>query len=151
MARMHGGAHGKSGSKKPYGKEGHVWLTLKPKEVEMLVVKLAKEGHSSSKIGLILRDNYGIPDVRVILKKRITEVMAAKKLRHELPDDLLGLIRKDLALHKHREMHPQDFAAKRGVLLTESKIHRLLKYYKRTGRVAKSWAYDPEKAGMYAG
>ena len=151
MARMHGGAHGKSGSKKPYGKEGHAWLTLKPKEVEMLVVKLAKEGNSPSRIGLVLRDSYGIPDVRSVLKKRVTEVLAAKKLLHELPDDLLGLIRKDLSLHKHAQTNKQDMSAKRGILLTESKINRLLKYYKRTGRIPESWKYDPDKAGMYVG
>ncbi|MDO8480820.1 MAG: 30S ribosomal protein S15 [Nanoarchaeota archaeon] len=112
---------------------------------------MRKEGNAPSKVGLILRDSYGIPDVRTVLKKRITEVLAAKKLRHELPEDLLGLIRKDLSLHKHFQLNRQDMSAKRGILLTESKINRLLKYYKRTGRVPESWKYDPDKAGMYLG
>src|SRR3989338_4182762 len=150
MARMHGGAKGRSGSKKPAGKTGYSWLSLKPKEVELLIVKLAKEGKSASQVGLILRDTYGIPDVRVLLKKRITDVLRDKKLIKELPDDVLALIKKAVAIMKHMEANKVDMLAKRGLQLTESKIHRLVKYYKRSGRIQESWNYDPTKAGIYA-
>ncbi|MBR9699594.1 30S ribosomal protein S15 [Candidatus Woesearchaeota archaeon] len=149
MARMHGGAKGKSGSTKPSGKTGYAWLSYKPREVEMLIVKMAKEGKPASLIGLTLRDAYGIPDARVLLKKKITEVLKAKKLVKELPEDMLALIKRSVALHKHMNENKQDMTAKRGLQLTESKIKRLIKYYKKNGRIAEDWKYDPSKAGMF--
>lgn len=149
MARMYGRSKGKSGSKKPAGKTGHSWLSYKPKEVEMLIVRLAKEGKTPSQIGLVLRDAYGIPDVRILLKKRITLVLAEKKLLKELPEDLMALIKKDVAVHKHMDANKQDMTAKRGVQLTESKIKRLVKYYKNSGKIPEEWKYDSRKAGMF--
>jgi small subunit ribosomal protein S15 len=149
MSRMHSGSRGISGSKKPAGKTGYSWLGYKPKEVEMLIVKLAKEGKTSSEIGLTLRDSYGIPDVRKLLKKKITAVLEEKKLLKELPEDLLALIRKDVDIIKHFENNRQDMTAKRGQQLTEAKIKRLVKYYKKTGKVSEEWKYDPNKAGMF--
>lgn len=42
---------------------------MSQKEVEDLVVSLAKEGHSPAKIGLILRDKHGIPRSKIVGKK----------------------------------------------------------------------------------
>jgi len=149
MARMHGKARGKSKSRKPHNKEESSWVTFKPQEIEMMIVKLAKEGNMPSQIGMKLRDAYGIPDVRVILHKKITKVLEEKKLLKELPEDVLALIKKDVALYKHKAANKQDMTAKRGIELTESKIKRLVTYYKRTGKIDESWKYDPKKAGMY--
>lgn len=149
MARMYSGKKGKAGSTKPFGKVNYSWLGYKPKEVEMLIVKYAKEGKPSSQIGLILRDSYGIPDVRKLLKKKITKVLEEKNLLKELPDDLLALITKDVGIIKHRAANKQDMTSKRGQQLTESKIKRLVKYYKKSGKLAEDWKYDPKKAGMF--
>lgn len=149
MARMYSRARGKSGSKKPAGKTSHSWLSYKPKEVEMLIVKLAKEGKQPSKIGLILRDTYGIPDVRSLLKKKITEVLKDRNLLKELPEDILALIKKDVAIMKHIKANKMDMTAKRGQLITESRIKKLVKYYKNSRRIPETWKYDPEKAGMF--
>ena len=146
---MHSGAKGISGSKKPSGKTSYSWLSYKPKEVEMLIVKLAKEGKSSSEIGLALRDSYGIPDVKTILKKKITQVLEAKKLLKELPEDVLALIKKDVSIIKHMDANKQDMTALRGKQLTESKIKRLVKYYKNNKKIPETWKYDSKKAGMY--
>ena len=77
MARMHSRARGKSKSKRPLDKKQPSWVRYKPKEVEMLVVKMAKEGMSPSKIGLVLRDSYGVPDAKQVLKKTITKIFEA--------------------------------------------------------------------------
>ena len=66
MARKYSRKHGKSGSKKPLKKTLPVWLRYKPNEVELLITKLSKEGKNSSEIGVVLRDTYGIPDVRLL-------------------------------------------------------------------------------------
>ena len=71
MARMHSRKKGKSGSKKPLKKVKKVWLRYSDKEVEQLIIKLAKQGNTQSKIGIMLRDTYGVPDVKIILNKKL--------------------------------------------------------------------------------
>ena len=149
MARLHSRARGKSGSTKPIVKEVPSWLKLTQKEVELLIVKLTKEGKKPSQIGMILRDEYGLPDVKTFTKKSITEILKEKDLVPELPEDLLALIRKAVFLRKHLEENKKDFGAKRGLQLTESKIRRLGKYYRKAKKLDSSWKYDPEKVKLY--
>ncbi|MBN2053060.1 30S ribosomal protein S15 [Candidatus Woesearchaeota archaeon] len=145
MARMHSGGKGKSRSTKPSKKVVPSWLKYKQKEIELLIVKFAKEGKSPSQIGIYLRDEYGIPDVKTITKKRISDILEEKKLLKEVPEDLMALIRKAVLVRKHLGENKHDMSAKRGLILTESKIKRLTKYYRRTGRLPLTWKYDPEK------
>lgn len=149
MARMYSRKKGKSGSTKPTERSIPSWLQYSGKEVELLVVKLAKEGKTSSEIGLYLRDEYGIPDVKLVTKKTITQIMIEKKLNKSLPEDLMNLLKRVLAIQLHMEGNHKDMPAKRGLQLTESKILRLVKYYKRTGRIDASWKYDPKQIKMY--
>ena len=148
MARMYSGKKGKSGSKKPIKKTKKVWLRYSDTEVEQLIIKLSKQGYSKSKIGTILRDTYGVPDVRTILSKKIGKVLDENKLAPSLPEDLFHLIKKELNILKHLETNKKDMPAKRGMSLTESKINRLVKYYKREGILDKSWTYDRDKAKL---
>jgi len=150
MARMHSRKRGKSGSKKPSKKVKPSWLRYKPKEIELLVVKLAKEGKTPSQIGLVLRDTYGIPDVKVAAEKKISQILAEKGVLGKIPEDLTALIRKSIRLTKHLEANKQDMPVLRGLQLTQSKIKRLVKYYKRTGRLPADWKYDPKSVGLYA-
>ena len=149
MARMYSRKRGKSGSKKPIKKTVPTWLGYKPKEIELLIVKFAKEGKSASETGLILRDAYGIPNVRVICGKSITSIMKEKKLLPEVPDDVTAMIRKAVLVRKHLEENVKDQTAKRGLVITESKIKKLVKYYKRTGKLPSEWKYDPSRAGFF--
>ena len=149
MARMYSRKRGKSGSKKPIKKTIPTWSRYKPKEIEMLVVKLAKEGNSSSKIGIILRDMYGIPSTKFVDNKRITSILKEKKLLPDTPEDMIALIKKAVLIKKHLENNPSDEPAKRGLTITESKIKRLTKYYKRSGRLPSEWHYEPEKAAIF--
>ncbi len=145
---MHSRDKGVSGSTKPSKKSVPSWLQYSPKEVELLVVKYSKEGKAPSQIGLYLRDEYGIPDVKTVTGKSITAILGAKKLNTELPEDLLALIRKAILLRKHLTDNHQDQSGKRGLRLTESKIMRLAKYYRRSGRIAADWKYDPAKVRL---
>lgn len=149
MARMHSRRKGVSGSKKPLVMKKPVWVDKKPKEIELVIAKLAKEGNSSSKIGIILRDSYGIPDVKILLGKSISKVLEEKKLQKELPEDLLALIKKTVKIRQHIEENNQDMVAHRGLMLTQSKIKRLVKYYKITGKLTEDWKFDPERAKMF--
>ena len=149
MARMYSRKKGISGSKKP-AEKSRTWIRYKPNEVELLIVKLAKEGKSSSEIGTILRDTYGIPDTRFVAKKRITQVMKEKGVAKEIPEDLLNLIKRSVQLRKHLEDNKKDRTAGRGLKLTESKIKRLIDYYKETEVLPKDWKFDPKSIRMYA-
>ena len=150
MARMHSRKRGNSGSTNPIEKKTPSWIIYKPTEIEMIITKLAKEGNSTSKIGTILRDTYGIPDAKLVLGKTITKFLEEKKLTGEIPEDIMFLIRRAVKLRKHMEKNNHDMGAKRGLQLTESKIKRLAKYYKRKGKMLESWKYQPEKSSLYA-
>lgn len=149
MARMYSGAKGKAGSKKPIKKVIPSWNRYSPKEIEMLVLKLHKEGNTPSKIGLHLRDVYGVPDVKILCNKTITQILREKNALDPIPEDLMSLIKKLVLIKKHLEENKQDKVALRGLQLTESKIQRLIKYYKRIGRLDKNWKYDISKAKLY--
>ncbi|MEM5828061.1 MAG: 30S ribosomal protein S15 [Candidatus Aenigmatarchaeota archaeon] len=116
------------------------------KEVENLVVKLAKEGYMPSMIGLILRDSYGIPSVKEITGKPILKILEENGIRYEIPEDLLNLLKRAVRLRKHLEIHRKDEHSRRGLILIESRIKRLESYYKRVGKLPADWKYDPEEA-----
>lgn len=152
MARIYSRKKGKSGSKKPIHKTAS-WLKdrYKPQEVEEIIVKLAKKGHSSAEIGLILRDQYGIPSIRVKeinIKEKIAKIMKKHNLYPPLPEDMYNLMRKAVILHAHLEKNKKDYTSKRGLEITESKIRRLTKYYKSRGVLPADFKYDIEKAKL---
>ena len=110
---------GKSGSKRPLRKTPPVWLKLKPKEVEKIIVKLRKEGLTTSKIGIVLRDSYGVPDVKQLLNKNILKVVDENQLSSEIPEDLYSLMRKAVIIRKHLSKNNKDAVTKRGLIFTE--------------------------------
>ncbi len=149
MARMHSRARGKAKPTRPSKRILPSWVRYKEKEVEMLVTKLAKEGKSTSEIGIILRDSYGIPDVRTVAKKTISQILKEKSLEREYPEDIFNLIKRAFVIRKHIEKNRQDKTALRGLQLTESKVKRLGKYYKKTGRLPEDWKYDPKTIRLH--
>ena len=148
MARRYSGKKGKSGSSKPALKTKHTWIRYTPKEIESLIIKIAKNTKSPSSIGLILRDAYGIPDVKALTTKKITQILKEHNLLSELPEDLTALIKKDISLRKHIEKNKKDMTAKRGIQLTESKINRLVKYYKRENILPPTWKFEKDKTQL---
>jgi len=149
MARMYSRKKGKAGSKKPARKSAPSWIRYGATEIEMLIVKLAKEGNAPSKIGLILRDSYGIPLSKQITGKKITKLLKEKNLLPKLPEDLLALIKRSIAIRKHLEKNHKDETAARGLTLTENKIKALVKYYKKTKKLPVDWKYEPKKIRLY--
>ena len=145
MARMYSRKHGKSGSKRPLRDNPPKWIRYNKKEIEQLVMKLAKEDKSTAEIGLILRDQYGIPDVREVAGKKITAILKENGFKFDYPEDMMNLMRKALKIKEHLKIHKHDPFAIRGLELTESKIRRLGKYYKKRKILPEDWKYDPEK------
>ncbi|MBC7129714.1 30S ribosomal protein S15 [Candidatus Bathyarchaeota archaeon] len=139
---------GKSHSTRPVSKRPPSWCKYQPEEVEALVVKLAREGHPPSRIGTILRDQYGIPLVKPITGKSITKILEEAGLKPSMPEDLENLIRKATRLLIHLEKNRKDLHNKRALQLVEAKIHRLSDYYKKKGVLPKDWKYEPKVASI---
>lgn len=124
------------------------WSSLNPREVESQIVELAKSGKSTSEIGMILRDQYAVPDVRVATGKTVSEIIKENELTPEIPEDLRNLIGSAMQLRKHTDKHAKDFHNKRSLQLIESRIRRLTKYYQDQKRLPKDWRYSPEQAKL---
>ncbi|MEM0372300.1 MAG: 30S ribosomal protein S15 [archaeon] len=148
MARMHARKKGKSGSTRPPAKVKPEWIQYSKEEINELVVKLFKEGKPISEIGGILRDQYGIPSVKAITGKSVSKILSAEKLLPKWPEDLMNLFKKAVRLKRHLDSNKADKINARRLQLTESKIKRLVNYYKTTGRVPKDWHYKPEEAAL---
>lgn len=148
MSRMHSPKKGRSGSTRPNLEENPDWVTVEEDEIEELIVKLAKRGRTSSEIGVILRDQYGVPDVELAIDKSVTDILEENDLDPEFPEDLLALMERAVNLKEHLEEHPKDKANRRGLRLVESKIRRLVKYYKKEGKLDEDWKYSINKAEM---
>ncbi len=144
MAKMHSRKRGRSRSRKLLSPKKPTWLAYGTKELEMLIVKLAKEAKTSAQIGLLLRDSYGVPSVKQLLGKTIGQVMQDKKLAPAIPEDLTALMKRATQIRKHREINKKDNTSLRGLQFTESKIHRLVKYYKANGKLSLEWKYEKE-------
>jgi len=145
MARMHSRKRGSSGSTRPARLEKPVWVELSAEEVENEVIKLARKGYSKSRIGVLLRDSHGIPLVRVVTGKSISQILEENGIESPIPEDLTDLIKKALNLRKHMETNHKDLESRKGLQRTESKIFRLIKYYKKKKVLAKDFKYDVEK------
>lgn len=148
MARMHARKKGKSSSTHPPSRTAPDWTPMSAEEVTKKVIELAKSGYSMSLIGLILRDQYGVPSVKMVVGKSIKRILAEANLLPEYPEDLTNLMRKALRLHRHLQTHRQDRHNRRALELTESKIRRLVRYYKSRGVLPADWYYDPQKAAL---
>lgn len=145
MARMHKSRRGKSGSKKVYRNAPLEWVEMSKEEVVKKIVELYNEGLEPSKIGMVLRDRYGIPSVRQITGKKLVDILRENGITMKYPEDLKALIKRALKLRKHLESHKKDLHNRRGLQLIEAKIWRLSSYYKEIGLLPADWSYDPEK------
>ncbi|KGO75784.1 Ribosomal protein S13/S15, N-terminal [Penicillium italicum] len=67
-------------------------------------------------------------------------------LAPELPEDLYFLIKKAVAVRKHLERNRKDKDSKFRLILIESRIHRLSRYYKTVGVLPPTWRYESATA-----
>ncbi len=139
---------GKSHSTRPVSRRPPSWCKYQPEEVEAFIIKLAKEGHTLSSIGTILRDQYAIPLVKPITGKSISETLKAANLAPSMPEDLSNLIKKAKSLAVHMEKNNKDLHNKRSMQMLEARIYKLSRYYKREGVLSKSWKYETKIASV---
>src|SRR3972149_6288165 len=101
-------------TKKTYMKP--VWLKYTEQEVKDIILKIAERNPNitSEKIGLILRDTYGIPKTK-IYRLKISDVLKEKNL-YKNPD-LKNLEEKILKIENHLEKHKKDKKTKRSLII----------------------------------
>ena len=146
MARMYKSRRGKSGSSKPYVDEAPEWSNTDAKAVTNLIVELGKAGHSSAMIGTILRDQHAVPNVRLVLGKRIATVLAENSIGGTYPEDMMNLMQQAVGIINHLGSgNHKDLHNKRGLEITEAKIRRLANYYKAEGRLPSEWRYKRDE------
>jgi small subunit ribosomal protein S15 len=139
---------GKSHSMRPVSRRPPSWCKYQPEEVESFIIKLAKEGHSMSSIGTILRDQYAIPLAKPIIGKSISDVLQGAGLASTMPEDLSNLMKKAQSLAVHMDKNKKDLHNKRNMQIIEARIHKLSRYYKREGVIAKTWKYEAKIASV---
>jgi small subunit ribosomal protein S15 len=146
MAKMHSRKKGASRSRPPMGEKTPKWCDTSKEELEKVILKLRDTGMSPAMIGLTLRDQYGIPSVKQILGKNLTEFLKDNGAAPEVPEDLGNLMVKALKIRRHLKANKKDVHNNRSLQLSESKIRRLVRYYQRVERLPREWEYKPETA-----
>jgi small subunit ribosomal protein S15 len=105
-------------------KEKPEWVKIKPAELEKIVLDLAKNGETPARIGLILRDQHGIPKAK-LLGKKISQIIEEANLSIKSEKELTK--GKISTLEKHSSIHKHDYSAKRSLIKKLWIIHKLEK------------------------
>ncbi|MBI5553352.1 MAG: 30S ribosomal protein S15 [Candidatus Diapherotrites archaeon] len=121
---------------------------LNAEEIRRKVIEFGNQARAAAEIGMLLRDQFGVPNVFKATGKSVKEILAQEKLLPEIPEDLMSLIRRSVTQQRHMKENKKDQTAKRGYTLTVSKIRRLAVYYQREGLLPASWKYSPETAAL---
>nr|8BTD_SP Chain SP, Ribosomal protein S13 [Giardia lamblia ATCC 50803]8BTR_SP Chain SP, Ribosomal protein S13 [Giardia lamblia ATCC 50803] len=146
MGRMHAPGKGISRSAIPYTRAPAPWNKYTPEDVCEQIYKLAKKGTPPSQIGLILRDQFAIGQVKNVTGSKIVRILKAKGLAPEIPEDLYCMIKKAVAIRKHLERSRRDKDSKFRLILVESRIHRLARYYRQARRLPPTFRYKSDQA-----
>ena len=96
-------------------------------------------------IGTILRDQHAVPDVRLVTGERISETLLRNGVGRKYPEDMMNLMRQALRMIDHLTTNHKDLHNRRQLELTESRIRRLAKYYRGTGKLDSDWAYKRDQ------
>jgi small subunit ribosomal protein S15 len=146
---MHTRRRGSSDSDKPVADDPPEWSDVDSADIEARVVELAEAGHSPSEIGLKLRDEgvqgTPIPDVKLATGKKVTEILEQEDAAPDIPEDLRNLLARAVRLNEHMEQNPTDHQNKRALQNTESKIRRLIAYY-RGDEIDEDFSYSVDEA-----
>eukprot|EP01023_Acetabularia_acetabulum_P006710 TRINITY_DN1281_c0_g1_i1.p2 TRINITY_DN1281_c0_g1~~TRINITY_DN1281_c0_g1_i1.p2 ORF type:complete len:152 (+),score=28.72 TRINITY_DN1281_c0_g1_i1:83-538(+) len=146
MGRMHSKGKGISGSALPYKKTPPAWLKVTGKEVSDMICKFARKGLTPSQIGVTLRDQHGVAQVGSVTNSKILRILRAHGLAPEIPEDLYFMIKKAVSMRKHLDRNRRDKDSKFRLILVESRIHRLARYYKLNKKLPPNWKYESSTA-----
>ncbi len=105
------------------------WLKYTEEEVKAIISKLSNKGLTSEKIGLVLKDQYGIPDVK-IYDFKIKQVLGEK---FQEPTTL-NLDAKLQKIINHYKKNKQDKNAERSLIITKAKLKKRQDYQKNKNK-----------------
>ncbi len=88
------------------------WVTAKPEDIKKQIIELAKQGLTADKIGLVLRDQHGIPKAKV-LGLKVGRVLKQANLWKDVEAESRG--RKMETIAKHAKAHKHDYKAIRSL------------------------------------
>lgn len=146
MARMYKSRKGQSGSTRPHVSEAPAWSNTDKDAVQSLILDLAKTGLSTAEIGTVLRDKHAVPNVRLVLGKRIGQVLAENDMASTYPEDMMNLMRQAVGIINHLGSgNHKDLHNKRALEITEAKIRRLASYYIGENRLPSDWRYKRDE------
>jgi small subunit ribosomal protein S15 len=103
------------------------WLKYTKSEVEAIILKLANKNLTAEKIGLTLRDQYGIPSVK-LYNITIKDIM---KDRFKEPT-ILNLETKLQNIINHFKKNNQDKKTGRALIITKAKLKKRTIQYRKT-------------------
>jgi ribosomal protein S15P/S13E len=89
------------------------WLKMKPVDLENIVIDLAKQGKTFSQIGMILRDQHGIPKSK-LLGRKISKMIRKADLDVKEGEKLVRAKISGLSSHLAKNKH--DKKAKRSLI-----------------------------------
>ncbi|MFA5020327.1 MAG: hypothetical protein WC533_04470 [Candidatus Pacearchaeota archaeon] len=99
--------------------------------IEETIVELGKKGNTPSKIGIILKEKYGIQKAK-LLGKKITKILKEHKVVYETDLDLVN--KKLSKIEKHYEKNKQDKRANREIVRFIGLKKKMEKYQKKKKR-----------------
>merc|ERR1712118_285931 len=146
MGRMHSKGKGISRRSLPYKRTPPPWVKQTAADTVKEICNMAKKGYTPSQIGVVLRDSHGIPQVKMIAGNKIVRILRSQGLASEIPEDLYCLIKKAVSVRKHLEKNRKDKDSKFRLILIESRIHRLARYYTLAKRIPGTWRYESSNA-----
>ncbi len=100
------------------------WINLDYKEIEKIIIDLAKQGNTASQIGIILRDKYGIPKIKM-LGKKLAKILKEAKVTHKNEKDNTN--QKIEKLKTHFSKHKHDYTASRSLTKKLWALHAIEK------------------------
>ena len=100
------------------------WVKIKPIELQEITIKLAKQGNSPAKVGLILRDKHGIPKAK-LLGKKITQILKNAKVPYQTEKEIVD--KKIDKLKNHITKNKHDYPASRSLTKQLWNLHHLTK------------------------
>jgi len=107
--------------------EKPVWLKYREDEVKEIILKLADKGLTAEKIGLVLRDQYGIPSVK-LYNIKIGQVLKEKDKFTE--PSLINLQKRVDRVEEHYKKNKQDKKADISLIITKAKLKKVKDYIK---------------------
>ncbi|HRZ85903.1 MAG TPA: hypothetical protein P5277_03920 [Candidatus Paceibacterota bacterium] len=111
--------------KKEKNSEKAVPERAKVENIEEVVIDLAKKGNHPAKIGLILKEKYGVEKIK-LLGKKITKILKENNISYD--DDVAFVNKKLKRIEEHNAKNKQDKKAGREVVKYVSLKKRLENY-----------------------